>query len=172
MISNYFSMDIQVLILPEISFHLSCGIFDPDSAVRGLRQPESVFGSVSSDSRLGSSGAGSAWLVLFTREVENLREFQTCVFRPNVSAQLALALRGVQRRPTCLPPVLAGCSTVNSISQLQLNKSWARIPVNRGRTAPRPSLTDLWSLRAAQSLLGRQSVAAWTPLAGSGLQPT
>ncbi len=40
------------------------------------------------------------------------------------SAQLALALRGFLSRPTCLPPVLAGGSTVKSSSP---NKSWSRI---------------------------------------------
>jgi hypothetical protein len=39
--------------------------------------------------------------------------------------------------------------------------------VNRGRDAPQPSLADSESLRAAQQRLGRQSVPAWTPLAGS-----
>jgi hypothetical protein len=39
------------------------------------------------------------------------------------SAQLARALRGFLSRPTCLAPVLAGGSTVNSSSQ---NKSWFR----------------------------------------------
>ncbi len=62
---------------------------------------------------------------------------------------------------TCLPPVLAGGSTVKSSSP---NKSWSSIPVNRGRD---PSLADSESLRAVQQRLGRQSVPAWTPLAGS-----
>ncbi len=87
-------------------------------------------------------------------------------------AQLAWALQGFLSRPTCLPPVLAGGSTVKSSLQLQPNKSWSRIPVNRGRASPRPSLADSESHRAAQQLLGRQSVPAWTPLAGSVLQPT
>jgi hypothetical protein len=80
------------------------------------------------------------------------------------SAQLARALRGFLSRPTCLPPVLAGGSTVKSSSP---NKSWSRIPVNSGRDASMPSLADSESLRAAQQRLGRQSVPAWTPLAGS-----
>ena len=77
------------------------------------------------------------------------------------SAQLARALRGFLSRPTCLPPVLAGGSTIKSSLP---NKSWSRIPVNRGRD---PSLADLESLRAVQQRLGQQSVLAWTPLAGS-----
>jgi hypothetical protein len=101
----------------------------------------------------------------------NLGKFQTCVstfkFGSSfASAQLARALRGFLSMPTCLPPVLAGGSTVKSSSP---NKSWSRIPVNRGRDAPQPSLADSESLRAAQQRLGRQSelVPAWTPLAGS-----
>ena len=96
----------------------------------------------------------------------NLGKFQSCVstfkFGPSfASAQLARALRSFLSR---LPPVLAGGSTVKSSSP---NKSWSRIPVNRGRDAPQPSLADSESLRAAQQRLGRQSVPAWTPLAGS-----
>ncbi len=56
------------------------------------------------------------------------------------SAELALALRVFLSRPTCLPPVLAGGSTINSSSQLQPNKSWSRIPVNCCLAAPQPSL--------------------------------
>ena len=70
------------------------------------------------------------------------------------SAQLARALRGFLSRPTCLPPVLAGGSTVKSSSP---NKSWSRTPVNRGR---HPSLADSESLRAVQQRLGQQSVLA------------
>ncbi len=99
-----------------------------------------------------------------------------CFLPSFASAQLALALQGFLSRPTCLPPVLAGGSTVNSSLQLQPNKSWSRIPVNCCRAAPLPSLADSESLRAVllQLLLGRQSLAvpAWTPLAESILQPT
>ena len=59
------------------------------------------------------------------------------------SAQLARALRGFLSRPTCLPPVLAGGSTVKSSSP---NKSWSRIPVNSGRATPQPSPADSESL--------------------------
>ncbi len=111
----------------------------------------------------------------------NLGKFQTCVstfkFGPSfASAQLARALWGFLSRPTCLTPVLAGGSTVKSRVP---NKSWSRIPVNCCRDEPLPSLADSESLRAVQQRLGRQSVPAWTPLAGtarecftSNLQPT
>ena len=86
----------------------------------------------------------------------NLGKFQSCVstfkFGPSfASAQLARALRSFLSR---LPPVLAGGSTVKSSSP---NKSWSRIPVNRGRD---PSLADSESLRAVQQRLGQQSVLA------------
>jgi len=109
---------------------------------------------------------GDAGLPTKERTSLNLRKFQICVstfkFGPSfASAQLALALRGFISRPTCLPPVLAGGSTVKSSSP---NKSWSRIPVNHCRD---PSLADLESLRAVQQRLEQQSVLAWTPLAGS-----
>jgi hypothetical protein len=104
----------------------------------------------------------------------NLGKFQSCVstfkFGPSfASAQLARALRSFLSR---LPPVLAGGSTVKSSSP---NKSWSRIPVNRGRD---PSLADSESLRAVQQRLGQQSVlAAGLPVTGrecftSNSQPT
>jgi hypothetical protein len=65
---------------------------------------------------------------LLTKECTslNLEEFRTCV---SSSAQVLLRpnLPGFLSRPTCLPPVLTGGSTVNSSSQLQPNKSWSRI---------------------------------------------
>ncbi len=90
--------------------------------------------------------------------------FGFCPTCPGVSGFLS--------RPTCLPTVLAGGSTVNSSLQLQPNKSWSRIQVNHCRAAPPPSLADSESLRAAQPRLGRQAAPAWTPLAGSVSQPT
>ncbi len=69
-------------------------------------------------------------------ELQTFEIFPGCV---SSSAQvLLLPNLGFLSRPTCLPPVLAGGSTVNSSSQLQLNKSWSRIPVNCCRAAPRP----------------------------------
>ncbi len=60
-------------------------------------------------------------------------------------------------RPTCLQPVLAGGSTINSSLQLLPNKSLARIPVKLCRAAPWPSLADSESPRAAEQLLERQT---------------
>jgi hypothetical protein len=73
-------------------------------------------------------------------------------FKPT---QLARALRIFGHRPTCLQPVLAGGSTVHSGSQLQPNKSRARVPVNHGRAVSRPSLAEL--LRAAGAPVSRRT---------------
>ncbi len=50
-----------------------------------------------------------------TIEHENLGEFKTWIIKPAQLARLG-------RRPTCLQPMQAGGSTVNSSSQLQANK--------------------------------------------------
>jgi hypothetical protein len=73
-----------------------------------------------------------------TTQHENFGEFKTFACAQSVlnfiikPAQLAQALLILGTRPTCLQPLLAGGSTVNSSSQLQPNKSQARsarIPV-------------------------------------------
>ncbi len=59
---------------------------------------------------------------------------------------------GFLSRPTCLPPVLAGGSIINSSLQLQRNKLWPGYQwtvTAPGLAVPRLSLADLESLRAA-----------------------
>ncbi len=77
---------------------------------------------------------------------------------------------GFLSRPTCLPSVLAGGSTINSSLQLQPKKScqWTAA----GQRHCLAWTTQSHWVMAAQPLLGRQSVLAWTPLVRSVWQTT
>jgi hypothetical protein len=64
-------------------------------------------------------------------------------------AHLTQELWTLGSRPTCLQPVLAGGSIVNSSTQLQPYKSLSRIQLKCCRAGPLPSLADWESRRAA-----------------------